>query len=206
MTTATDRPVDEGRRYVAELDADEDLRRHLEQAITGDRLADRPAYGRRAGWYALVRILRPTLVVESGIDKGLGTCVLAAAVERNVAEGHAGRVVGLDINPAAGAFVTGRYAPFVDLMYRDSLESIRHLDSIAMFLHDSNHSREHEVAEFQALSGRLADGAVVLSDNSHLTDALPAFAEETGRRFLFFAEEPDDHWYPGGGIGLALPH
>ena len=35
-------------------------------------------YGRRLGWYALVRALKPRTVVETGADKGLGSCVLAA--------------------------------------------------------------------------------------------------------------------------------
>ena len=37
-----------------------------------------------------------------------------------------------------------------------------------------------------------------------VTTLLPAFAEETGRSFLAFKEEPRDHWYPGGWIGLAF--
>jgi hypothetical protein len=43
----------------------------------------------------------------------------------------------------------------------------------------------------------------VLSDNAHATYALMTWAEATGRQFSYFAEQPADHWYPGGGIGLA---
>jgi hypothetical protein len=25
------------------------------------------------------------------------------------------------------------------------------------------------------------------------------------RNFLFFKEEPEEHWYPGAGIGIAFP-
>jgi hypothetical protein len=72
---------------------------------------------------------------------------------------------------------------------------------VDLFLHDSLHARAHELAELAALT--LSDDAVALSDNAHATDALPEWADRTGRRFAFFAERPADHWYPGAGIGAA---
>jgi hypothetical protein len=44
----------------------------------------------------------------------------------------------------------------------------------------------------------------VLSDNADCTDELLKFALGTGRRFLFFAEKPKNHWWPGDGIGVAF--
>ncbi|MGH8939556.1 MAG: class I SAM-dependent methyltransferase, partial [Actinomycetes bacterium] len=67
---------------------------------------------------------------------------------------------------------------------RGTLVELRSLDRpVDFFLHDSLHTREHEAAEYEAVAGRLTEQAVVLSDNAHVTDALPAWAEATGRRF-----------------------
>jgi hypothetical protein len=74
---------------------------------------------------------------------------------------------------------------------------------VDIFLHDSDHHAAHEAAEYRSISNLLSDHALVLSDNAHATDELASFALKSGRRFLFFDERPDRHWYPGGGLGVA---
>ena len=86
----------------------------------------------------------------------------------------------------------------------ESVEVIREGgEAVQMFLHDFLHSHPYKTAELSAVEVRLSPQAVVLSDNAHATDALMVWAERTGRPFAFFAERPDDHWYPGDGIGAA---
>lgn len=196
------------RGYLEEIDGDDALRRHVLDTTSraGRRgLADRSVrYGRRIGWYALLRALRPAHVVESGVDKGLGSCVVAAALLRNAEDGSPGRLTALDINPEAGYLVHAEpWASVIDLRIGDSLETIPGLAPIDVFLHDSNHSVEHERAEFDLVESVLAEDAVLMSDNGAVTGVLPEVAERTGRRFLYFGEEPAGHWYPGDGIGVA---
>jgi len=184
---------------------DEELAAHVAGATRASRyhrLADRvPRYGRRIGWYAFVRALKPEVVVETGTDKGLGSVVIAAALLRN----GRGRLTSIDINPAAGYLISGRYTEVVELVISDSIAALRKLDGVDLFIHDSDHTAEHEYAEFTAITPNLQPHAIVLSDNSHSTDSMPRWAEETGREFLFFDERPVRHWYPGAGIGTALP-
>ena len=196
--------VDKVRGFMRELDEDEDLKGHIRQAtIRSDRrgLADRDVrFGRRVGWYALTRALQPEHIVETGTDKGLGSCVFAAALLRN---GH-GRVTTVDVNPDSGYLITGRYANVVDRVMGDSIDVLRSGSTpVDLFLHDSLHTFEHESGELAAVAPRLSHGAMVLSDNAHETDALLRWAEESGRRFTFFREEPSGHWWPGDGIGAA---
>jgi predicted O-methyltransferase YrrM len=202
-------PVAAVRGWFAELDQDGALRGQIEAATAASPrrgLADRRArYGRRLGWYAMVRARRPGHVVESGVDKGLGTCVLAAALLRNAAEGYPGRVSALDINPAAGYLVAAEpWSTVVDLVVGDSVASIAGLTTpVDLFLHDSDHSVAHEQAELTAVEPKLAPGALLLTDNVTSTNVLARHAEETGRRFLAFTERPARHWFPGDGIGAA---
>lgn len=197
--------VTEARGYIAEIEHDFDLRSHAQsRARSGPQpgLSDLAIrYGRRVGWYALVRAVRPKVVVETGTDKGLGTLVLAAAVRRN----GAGRVVTVDVDTAAGHLIADPYAEVIDQRIGDSLTVLRGLEeSVDMFLHDSLHTPEHEAAEFAAVAPFLSKEALVLSDNAHVTSELARWAEATGRRFLFFDERPARHWYPGAGIGVAM--
>lgn len=210
ICTVTGSTVAQVRAWLDEIEQDTVLRQHIEHGVRASArsgLADKTVrYGRRIGWYALLRALKPRHVVESGVDKGLGSCVIAAALLRNAEEGAPGRLTGLDINPDSGYLVTGRYAEVADLVLGDSLQTIPRLSTpVDVFMHDSNHSAEHERAEFAAVESHLADGAVLLSDNATETDELIEVAERTGRRFLFFREVPDHHWFPGDGIGIAWP-
>lgn len=209
VSTVCDVPVERVRGYLGEIEADDQLRDHIKRATASSArrgLADREVkFARRIGWYAIVRTKRPAHVVETGVDKGLGTCVIAAALLRNAAEGYPGRVTSLDINPEAGYLTKAEpWSSVVDLIIGDSLVSIERLDRpVDLFLHDSDHSVEHERAEFEAIESHLAPDAVLLTDNATVTNVLAEYAERTGRRFLVYRETPADHWYPGDGIGLA---
>ncbi|BCJ64192.1 class I SAM-dependent methyltransferase [Polymorphospora rubra] len=209
VSVTCDLPVTQVRSYLTEIETDDDLRRHIEQTTAKAArrgLADRQVrYARRIGWYAIVRATRPTHIVETGVDKGLGTCVLAAALLRNAAEGHPGRVTSLDINPEAGYLAQAQpWSDVADLVIGDSIASINALDRpVDLFLHDSDHSVAHERREFEAVEPKLAPDARLLTDNVTTTNVLAEHAERTGRRFLAYRETPDRHWFRGDGIGLA---
>lgn len=209
VSVVCDVPVNRIKYYLAEIESDDALRRHIEwtTSVSARRgLADRRVrYARRIGWYALVRAKRPKHIVETGVDKGLGTCVLASALLRNAEDGDPGRVTSLDINPEAGYLARAQpWAEVVDLVIGDSLASIGALDTpVDMFLHDSDHSVAHERREFQTVEAKLAPGALLLTDNVTVTNVLAEHAERTGRRFLAYRETPARHWFPGDGIGVA---
>ena len=195
--------------YIAELENDNELRNHIEKTIkTSERCygADIPVkYARRLGWYAIVRATKPQVVVETGVDKGLGACVLTAALAKNHEEGYEGYYYGTDINPEAGYLLQGKYARFGEILYGDSIESLRQFAKIIdIFINDSDHSSEYEAEEYNTIKDKLSEKTIVLGDNAHCTDKLLKFAAQTGRQFLFFAEKPDQHWYPGAGIGVAF--
>ncbi|WBP96208.1 class I SAM-dependent methyltransferase [Mycolicibacterium neoaurum] len=195
--------------YMDEADNDLELKGHIAATTAISPLAavaDREVrFGRRLGWYAVVRVLKPAVVIETGVDKGLGSCLLAAALLRNRSEGFEGRYYGTDINPEAGYLLSGEYAAVGEIRYGDSIETLASFESkIDLFINDSDHSADYEAAEYETIANKLSDSALVLGDNSHVTDKLLQFSLKHDRRFLFFAEAPDNHWYPGGGIGVSF--
>jgi hypothetical protein len=204
------RPVAEVEGYIGEILGDEALRGHVRRVTrespfrwVGDEEA---RYGRRIGWYAFVRALKPRVVVETGVDKGLGAVILCAALMRNAQEGAPGTYYGTDINPTAGYLLRPPYSAFGQVLYGDSIESLEALRGpIDLFVNDSDHSADYEAREYVTVAPKLAPGAVVLGDNAEVTDQLRDFALRTDRDFLYFQERPLGHWYPGGGIGVAFP-
>ena len=195
--------------YMDELENDEGLRLHIKKLVrSSDRayLADEePRYARRAGWYALIRALKPAVVVETGVDKGLGACVITAALRKNAEEGVEGYYYGTDINPKAGYFLRDPYSQYGEILYGDSIDSLSKLDcQIDLFINDSDHSKDYELREYDLVRNKLGNGAVIIGDNSHGSPSLYDFSQAAGRKFLFFQEKPINHWYPGGGMGISF--
>ena len=164
-----------------------------------------PRYGRRLGWYALVRATKPKVIVETGIDRGLGTVVLAAAVLRNAQEGLPGMVYATDIVPDCGHLLAEPYKSHCRVLLGDSVENLGKFgEPVDIFLHDSDHRPEYEWAEFIAIEPRFHAGSIVMSDNSQQSPKMREFAARVGKSFLYFQDAPRDHWWPGDGIGVAF--
>lgn len=206
----TNKDFTEIMEYVDEVMKDKRLQRHIEGLLRHTDhsfMADAEArFGRRVGWYAFVRATKPKIVVETGVDKGLGACVLTAALMKNSEEGYTGYYYGTDINPKAGYLLSEPYRKFGRILYGDSVESLQKIpERIDIFINDSDHSAEYERREYETVQGKLAPAAIILGDNAHTNDKLLSFALATGRQFVFFQEKPLNHWYPGAGIGIAFP-
>ena len=194
-------------RYFSELSENRELHSHCEDLLKRTIGPDvRFSVGRRIGWYAIARALKPKTIVETGVEHGIGSCVMCSALQRNSAQGHPGRYYGTDIRSDAGELFQPPYSDFGTILYGDSIESLKSLqDPIDLLINDSDHSPEYEAREYETIQPKLGSKAVILGDNSHVTTKLAEFSEATGRRFAFFAERPKDHWYPGSGIGISAP-
>jgi predicted O-methyltransferase YrrM len=162
-------------------------------------------FGRRLGWYAFARVLKPKIIVETGVDKGIGSVLLCSALLKNKEDGFDGFFFGTDINPEAGYLLNGIYSEVGKILYGDSIKTLSQLnEKIDLFINDSDHSADYEYREYVTIKDKIAENAVILGDNSHVTDKLAIFSNETKRQFLFFREEPSGHWYPGAGIGISF--
>ena len=196
-------------KYIREVENDDQLKRHIQQMTAESverHVADREVrFGRRLGWYALIRATKPRIAVETGIDKGLGSCLIAAALMRNAQEGSPGKMYGLDLNPNAGYLLREPYSNFGTIIFGDSHQTILTLpEGVDFFIHDSDHAPEHETIEFNLIKPKLSPNAFVLSDNSETTDVLLNFANANNMNFLYFSESPAKHWVQPSGIGIAF--
>ena len=109
VAVITGAEIGQVRAWTQELDKDEDLIAELTSDCPQPFRsinATEPHWGRRAGWYALVRATEPDHVVETGTHLGLGSCVIAAALLRN---GH-GRLTTIDVDSDAGYLIAEPWA------------------------------------------------------------------------------------------------
>jgi len=203
------RPQAEVAGYIEELLADDQLKSSVIARVEAlgrqGGLDPTAMFGRRIGWYAIARAMKPRVIIETGVEKGLGAVVLCAALRRNQLEGQPGRYFGTDIDRAAGMLLAEPYKAMGEILYGDSLASLAAFDKeIDLFINDSDHSSDYEAAEYRMVEPKLSERALIIADNAHVTDELYRFAQATGRQFVFFREEPADHWYLGAGIGLSF--
>ena len=201
-------PAPDVEQFIRELEGDEDfidgLRARLRQH--GGR-EDEPRFGRRLGWYCVVRATRPSVVVETGSHDGLGTALLARALSRNAESGAPGVVMSFDVDPASGWLVDQSLQPYVERHIGDARETLPAAlvdRRVGVFVHDSLHTYEHERFELETALAHRDDEIVLISDNSHASTALPDVCAEHGLRYLLFRERPVDHFYPGAGMGLGV--
>lgn len=185
--------------YIVELDADQEFSAALAEILASHPHQKRPAmYGRRLGWYAIVRALKPRLVFETGTSNGLGAAVLGRAIQRN----GVGRAITFDIKDWTGWLIPEGLP--VERVIGDAAvmlpETVARCGSPDLFVHDSDHSYAHELREFESL---YKPGMLCLTDNAHATTALADFARSRGLAFTYWRERPLAHWYPGSGIGAA---
>lgn len=171
-------------RYLDELEQDEELRGHLESVLKASTYERdiRVEYDRRLGWHTFVRVLKPKADVGTGVDHGVGSCVIASALLRNAAEGYPGRYYGTEIRTEGGQLFRGRYQDVGEILYGDSIESLEVFrEPIDLFINDSDHSADYEYNEYLVIKKKLSPDGLILGDNSHVIDRLSRFSRETGR-------------------------
>jgi predicted O-methyltransferase YrrM len=193
--------------YLNEIEDDVDLRSDIKNFLRDSGYGKDVVveFGRRLGWYILVRSQKPKIIVETGVYHGLGSLVLTSALLRNKGEGFSGFYYGTDIDINSGKLLQGKYAEVGKILFGDSITTLMQFEEkIDLFINDSDHSAQYEATEYEVVAPKLSANAIILGDNSHSSRALYDFSLKTGRNFLFFKEIPTDHWYPGAGIGISI--
>lgn len=155
--------------------------------------------------YALVRAVKPSVAVETGVCNGFSTAFLLLALQRNGdGELHSidlPEVAGVDYEP--GTFWEGKGGAAIPpgkepgWMIPDGLRHrwtltlgssydqlpplLERLGAIDFFIHDSEHSYECMSFEFAHAWEALADGGVIVADDANWNTAFAEFANKVER-------------------------
>lgn len=147
--------------------------------------------------YALVRALKPSIVVETGVASGVSSCYVLKALEDN----GQGELFSIDLPyalPSASSIPTppipqgAQPGWLIPLELRDRWHLIvgrssqvlpdllKELGQIDVFLHDSEHTYETQMFEYETAWPYLRGGGLLLSDDSGATPAFSEFACKAG--------------------------
>lgn len=146
----------------------------------------------RIALYVLVRVLDPDLVVETGVNWGESALFITEALRRN---GH-GELLSFDLGidaaresynlPAdaeeVGFLVPEHLSEYWELVLGDSVEQMadRLPDErdVELFYHDSLHTYDHMMAEFETVLSFMAGGGVLMSEDIDENDAWTDFLDQ----------------------------
>ena len=131
--------------------------------------------------YVLVRILKPDIVVETGVGAGVSSWTILHALEEN----NTGRLVSIDLPtpntqllPEVGYLIPNTLRHRWDLQTGASQkllpEILSELGEIDIFQHDSRHSYSNQLREYQCAWPFIKHGGMLISDdisNDALYDA-----------------------------------
>jgi Methyltransferase domain len=149
----------------------------------------------RAVW-CIATHLRPSVVVETGVARG----VLASFVLQAQERAQHGALWSIDLPPLqeswheqAGSAVSDDLRHRWTVLYGSSRRRLRPLlASVApvdLFVHDSLHTERNMRFEFHAAWRDLRPGGVLVADDVDCNTALSEFADEVGARPLIGAQE-----------------
>lgn len=168
-------------------------------------------------YYALVRLLKPSIILETGVCDGLSSRFLLLAMERNghgvlhsidlpnqdVDLGHGARQRDvLSADRRTGWLVPDTLRARWHLHLGDAKELLPELlqkiEKIDIFIHDSLHTYTHMLLEYRTAWPYIRPGGLLLSDDTDWNSAFEDFARECGCPTVLFnvrvgaMRKPDD--------------
>lgn len=175
--------------------------RYLSEERLGLLLAELEAYRipedargmRGAGYvelcYALVRLLRPSIVIETGVALGFSTTGILEALSEN----ETGNLYSIDLPmfaPRTEAFTaaavperlkqTGKWSLRIGSDRRVLPGLFEELPAIDLFFYDSDKSYRGMLGTWRVAWPRIVPGGLLVADDIHLHDAFLDFAAQLG--------------------------
>jgi predicted O-methyltransferase YrrM len=122
--------------------------------------------------YSLVRLTKPSIVVETGVGRGITSCYILKALEKN----RTGRLYSIDLpvlefgaKKDVGKMVPPSLRSRWKLIFGPGTLEMKklygELKSIDIFVHDSEHSYLNQLAEYKIALAWLKKGGILVSDN-----------------------------------------
>lgn len=185
-------------RYFEEIDEEFiDYLRSQTKTVTSQSYQEwREIYGRYI--YVIVRILRPGIVVETGVAAGISSAYILKALHRNGRGILFSIELSIPLQPTRDLWIPeGREIGYAipenlktrwKLILGDSKEKLPELlnalNTLDLFLHDSLHTYEHMTFEYKTAWKVLRKNGILLSDDVNLNKAFIDFCKRNNAGYM----------------------
>lgn len=141
--------------------------------------------------YAFCRLIKPEIVVETGVAAGVSSSYFLEALNRNLR----GLLYSIDFPHPSNKLPTGWLVPdrlrdrwrLVLGKSSERLPSmLKQLGKVDIFMHDSDHSYENMMFEFRTAWSYIRNGGLLVSDDTHMNRSFFDFAGEVNRKPVRF--------------------
>jgi hypothetical protein len=149
-------------------------------------------------YYVMTRLLKPDIVVETGVNEGVSSAFILNAMEHNqhgklysidlpnidieLAPGGRRQIDGVPEDKETGYMVPDNLRSRWELLLGDAKDLLPvllpKLPGIDIFIHDSLHSYDHMLFEYRTAWPYLSPNGILLSDDIDYNDAFPHFTSE----------------------------
>ena len=143
------------------------------------------------GWslYYIVRLLKPKIVIETGVSAGRSSTFILAALNDN----GCGKLYSIDTNPGSGYAIPISLKVnwhFFNSRSDEVLPTlIKELKIVDLFLHDSLHTYDCMLYEYQTIWPCLKDGGILLSDDVDRNSAIIDFSKEVNADIVYLKKD-----------------
>lgn len=159
--------------------------------------------------YAVCRLLKPEVVIETGVAYGVTTAFILKALQMN----GRGRLYSIDLPPLrkdADAFVgylvpeelKGRWSLHRGVSKRILPKLLSRLGRVDIFVHDSLHTLSNMLRELRLVTSYLERPSIVIADDIQRNEAFAVWVKETSpTHWAVFREEEKEALF---GIAVFL--
>lgn len=134
--------------------------------------------------YALLRLMKPECVVETGIANGYSSFFILNALKKN----KRGRLYSFDVSPRSGILLQDEEKHRWNQIilrgnYREKMEDvISKIPHVDLFIHDSDHSYRWQQFEYDLITTKLKKNSVLLSDDIDTSFAFLDYCQNRKKR------------------------
>lgn len=178
----------------------------------------------RSVQFCLTRAIKPQIVVETGVLHGLSSTFFLEAIKLN---GH-GRLHSIDLPSTfedgavnndgfvdtlppglpSGWSIPNQLRVYWSLEIGSSIDQLPKIcqmyDEIDIFIHDSEHTYETMMSEFQIVWDNIADGGFLIADNVDTNCSFFDFCNYVSKTPVVFPPDPDHQKLGDPGIRFGL--
>lgn len=152
--------------------------------------------------YCVVRLSKPKIMIETGVSSGSSTSIILQAMQKN----KVGKLVSIDLNPSSkesdewipetresGWVIPNELRSRWELHNGKSSDLLKPVldkfNEIDIFFHDSDHSYENMLFEFETSFPKIKKDVIILSDNaSNLNSAFLDFASSKTKKWKIITD------------------
>jgi len=137
----------------------------------------------------LIKLIRPKCVVETGVANGFSTRQILESFKEF--ELYDSRLFSFDIDPKVFTVELERNPQFNKVIIDSAssfLSAMHKIGSVDLFYHDSDHSYENQLLEYDAAWRLLSNDGVLISDDINWSNAFLDFCKKVNRTPLLLSD------------------